>query len=189
MFDDYFFSDTWRINRLTFVLCFYLWVSTYWYNITVHFKNDLIYHKKYFLYTAACSVEISWLLFVLFQTLAANRKFAGSLWWTNNATSTLKTWFKGVSFKVGCLTEISWTQNNSEKWGINWKQLYKMQQTQRRQGRGTYLALWKKQKHSIKDNTTKIRSKTDHSAHEIGECQNKTGTKQTEHIKKTKTQT
>lgn len=71
--------------------------------------------KKYFLYTAACSVEISWLLFVLFQTLAANRKFAGSLWWTNNATSTLKTWFKGVSFKVGCLTEISWTQNDSEK--------------------------------------------------------------------------
>lgn len=47
-----------------------------------------------------------------------------------------------------------------------------------------YLALWKKQKHSIKDNTTKIRSKTDRSAHEIGECQNKTGTKQTEHIKK-----
>lgn len=43
---------------------------------------------------------------------------------------------------------------------------------------------WKKQKHSIKDNTTKSRSKTDHSAHKIGECQNKTGTKQTEYIKK-----
>lgn len=32
--------------------------------------------------------------------------------------------------------------------------------------------------------------KTDHSAHKIGECQNLTGTKQTEHIKKqNKTQT
>lgn len=68
----------------------------------------------------------SCLLLVLFQTLSTNRKFAGSLWWTNNETSTLKTWFKaltvfysqwfkGVSFKVGCVAEISWTQNDSEK--------------------------------------------------------------------------